>query len=160
MIKQKKLLSHVKMGKEILMSGDIKIEKKNTFYLYKGPIFQKDVLIEKVLVSNKISFGKKIISTLFISTYIGYLHNDYEIKLLYIIIPETSAYVKGDDGQTKGMCLLIEDNDLLEKYSTICRRGYSVSKRLVKLTRFKSLPLQLSGHQDIPPSLFVLRHQL
>ena len=27
MIKQKKLLSHVKMGKEILMSGDIKIEK-------------------------------------------------------------------------------------------------------------------------------------
>ena len=88
------------------------------------------------------------------------MRNDYEIKLLHIIIPETSTYVKSDDGQTKWMCLLIEDDDLLEKYSTICRRGYSVSKRLVKLTRFKSLPLQLSGHQDIPPLLFVLRHQL
>ena len=40
------------------------------------------------------------------------------------------------------------------------RRGYSVSKRLVKLTRIKSFPLQLSGHQDIPPLSFVLRHQL
>ena len=40
------------------------------------------------------------------------------------------------------------------------RRGYSVSKRLVKLTRFKRFSLQLSGHQDIPPLSFVLRHQL
>ena len=30
------------------------------------------------------------------------------------------------------------------------RLGYSISKRLVRLTRFKSFPLQLSGHQDIP----------
>ena len=30
------------------------------------------------------------------------------------------------------------------------RRGYNVSKRLVKLTRFKRFPLQLSGYQDIP----------
>ena len=30
------------------------------------------------------------------------------------------------------------------------RRGYSISRRIVKLTRFKSFPLQRSGHQDIP----------
>ena len=35
------------------------------------------------------------------------------------------------------------------------RRRYSVSKRLVKLTRFKSFSLQLSGHQDIPLLSFV-----
>ena len=35
------------------------------------------------------------------------------------------------------------------------RRGYSVSKRLVKLTRFKSFSLQLSEHQDIPLLSFV-----
>ena len=35
------------------------------------------------------------------------------------------------------------------------RRGYSISKRLVKPTRFKSFPLQLSGHQDIPLLSFV-----
>ena len=35
------------------------------------------------------------------------------------------------------------------------RRGYSISKGLVKLTRFKSFPLQLPGHQDIPLLSFV-----
>ena len=37
----------------------------------------------------------------------------------------------------------------------IFRRGYSVSKRLVKLTSFKSFPLQLSGYQDISLLSFV-----
>ena len=35
------------------------------------------------------------------------------------------------------------------------RRGYSISKRLVKLTRFKSFPLKLSGYLDIPLLSFV-----
>ena len=46
------------MGNEILTFGDIEIEK-NKFYRHKSPIFLKDVDIEKVLVSNKISFGEK-----------------------------------------------------------------------------------------------------
>ena len=46
------------MGKEILTFGNIEIEK-NKFYRRKTPIFLKDVGIEKVLVSNKISFGEK-----------------------------------------------------------------------------------------------------
>ena len=46
------------MGKEILTFGDTEIEK-NKFYRYKSPIFLKDVNIEKLLVSNKISFGEK-----------------------------------------------------------------------------------------------------
>ena len=48
----------------------------------------------------------------------------------------------------------------LYKNVKVSRRRYNVLKRLVKLTRFKSFPLQLSGHQDIPPLSFVLRHQL
>ena len=35
------------------------------------------------------------------------------------------------------------------------RCGYSILKRSVKLTRFKSFPLQLSGHQNIPLLSFV-----
>ena len=46
------------MGKEILTSVVIEIEK-NKFYRHKSPISLKDVDIGKVLVSNKISFGKK-----------------------------------------------------------------------------------------------------
>ena len=40
------------------------------------------------------------------------------------------------------------------------RRKYSVSKRLFKPTRLKNFLLELSGHQDIPPLLFVLGYLL
>ena len=46
------------MGKEVLIFGDIEIGK-NKFYSCKSPIFLKDVDIEKLLVSKKISFGEK-----------------------------------------------------------------------------------------------------
>ena len=62
------------MGKKILTFGDIEIEKNN-FYLHKSPIFKKDVDIEKVLVSKKILFGKKIYKN-----FIGYLYNDHNVK--------------------------------------------------------------------------------
>ena len=57
-MKYKKLLPHIKIDKEILKFGDIEIEK-NQFYHNKTHIFLKDVELEKVLVSNKISFGQK-----------------------------------------------------------------------------------------------------
>ena len=46
------------MGKEILTFGNIEIEK-SIFSCHKSPVPLRDVDIEKVLVSNKISFGEK-----------------------------------------------------------------------------------------------------
>ena len=55
------------MGKEMLTFGDIEIEKNN-FYRNKISIFLGDVDIETVLVSNKLSFGKKkTINTLLVT---------------------------------------------------------------------------------------------
>ena len=55
------------MGKEILMFGSIEIETNN-FYCHKTPVTLRDVDIEKVLISNKISFvEKKTISTLLVT---------------------------------------------------------------------------------------------
>ena len=48
------------------MFVNIKTEK-NRFYCHKTPIVLKDVDIEKVLVSNKISFGEKNVSTLLVT---------------------------------------------------------------------------------------------
>ena len=76
--------------------------------------FKYVVDIEKVLVSNKISFGKKSCKY-----FIGYLYNDHKVKLLHIMFPKTNAYVKVYNGQTKWMHFLIEDDDLLEKCNTI-----------------------------------------
>ena len=71
----------------------------------------EDVDIEKVLVSNNISFGEKNYKY-----FIGYLHNGNKVKLLNIMLLKTSAYVKSYDRQTKWMHFF---TDLLQKYDTI-----------------------------------------
>ena len=63
--------------------------EENKFYGNEIPVFKKDVDIEKVLVSNKMSSGKKIYNY-----FIGYLHDDYKVILLHIMLPKESAYVK------------------------------------------------------------------
>ena len=65
----------------------------------------KDVDIEKVLVSNKISYGEKNYKY-----FIDYFYNDHKVELLQKMLPKTSAYVKSDDGQTEWMYFLMEDD--------------------------------------------------
>ena len=101
------------MSKEVLTFGDIEIEK-NKFYHHKNPILLKDVDIEKVLVSSKISSGEKNYKY-----FIDYFYNDHKVKPLHKMLPKTSAYVRSFDGQTKWMYFLTEDDDLLEKYNTL-----------------------------------------
>ena len=101
------------MGKEIFTCSDIEIVN-NKFYRHESPISLMDVDIEKILVSNKISFGEKNYKYC-----TGYLHNDLKVNPLHIMLPKTSAYVKDYNGQTKWMYFLIEVYELLEKY-VIC----------------------------------------
>ena len=70
--------------------------KKTNFTARKVQFLKKDVDIEKVVASNKISFRKK-----YYKYFIGYLYNDHKGRPLHIIFPKTSAYVKSYDGQTK-----------------------------------------------------------
>ena len=98
------------MDREVVTLGNIEIEK-NKFYRHKTPIVLADIDIEKTLVSNKISFGEK--------NFIRYLYDDHKVRPLHIMPPKTTAYVKRYDGQTKWMYFLIENDDLLEKYSII-----------------------------------------
>ena len=77
------------MGKEILTFADIEIKKNKNFYRYKSHVPLRDIEIEKVLVSNKISFGEKNYKYLMINLY-----NDDKFKSLHIMLPETSAYKK------------------------------------------------------------------
>ena len=45
------------------------------------------------------------------------------------MLPKTSAFVKGYDGQAKWMYFLIKDDDLLEKYNTIGAKSVLLSKK-------------------------------
>ena len=62
------------MGKEILMFQYIEIEKIN-FTTIRLLFLLRDVDIEKVLVSKKISFGEKNYKY-----FIGYLYNGNKVK--------------------------------------------------------------------------------
>ena len=52
------------------------------------------------------------------------------------MLPKTSAYAKGYDGQTKWMCFLIEDDDLLEKYNAIWDKVSASSIKWTVLAHF------------------------
>ena len=84
------------MVKETLMFENIEIEKKN--YHNQNHVPLSDVGIEKILVSNKISFGEKKYKY-----FIGYLYNDHKFNSLDKVLLKTSARVKCYDGQTKWM---------------------------------------------------------
>ena len=75
------------MDKEILTFGNIEIVKKN--HHHKTPIFLADVDTEKLLASNKISFGEKNFKY-----FLGYLHNGNKVKPLNVMVLKVSAYVK------------------------------------------------------------------
>ena len=87
-----------------------KIEN-NKFYGHKSPILKKDLDIEKVLVSSKVSSGVKTINTLLV--------NDLKVKPLHIMLPKISAFIKIIDRQKKWMYFLIEYDDLLQEYNTL-----------------------------------------
>ena len=88
------------MGKEVLTFGYIATEK-HKFYHNKSPVPLRDVDIQKVLVSNKISLAKKSYKY-----FVGYLYNDHDFKPLHKILPETSGFVKSYYGQTKWTCFV------------------------------------------------------
>ena len=49
---------YIKIEKAIIKFGDIEIEKQK-FHQYKRPISIKNIDINTIVVSNKVSFGKK-----------------------------------------------------------------------------------------------------
>ena len=67
----------------------------------------EDIDTDNVLVSSKISSGEKHINALLV-TYMIII----KLKLLYRMLPNTRAYVKSYDEQTKWIYFLIEDDDL------------------------------------------------
>ena len=76
-----------------------------TSYLFKHIYIEKILLLSKEIYSG----GKKKKNYKY---FIGYLYDVYNVKPLYIMLLEMSAYVKTYDGQTKWMYFLIEDDYL------------------------------------------------
>ena len=95
----------------IIKFGDIET-KKHKFHQYHKPISIKSIDINKIVISNKVSFGKKGFKY-----FIGY-KDTKKIRLLRIFLPKMSAYRRNFD-ETKYMSFLIIDDELLKKYNEI-----------------------------------------
>ena len=80
--------------------------KKINFIAISLLFFDRDVDIDKVLVSNKLPFSEKSYKY-----FIGYLYNGNKVKPLNTTLFKTTAYGKNCAGQTKWMYFLIEDDD-------------------------------------------------
>ena len=89
--------------------GDIEMEKQK-FHQHTKSFSIKYIGINKIAVSNKVSFGKKVFKYL-----IGY-KDSKNIRPLYILLPKMTANRKDFD-ETKYISFLIKDDELLEKYN-------------------------------------------
>ena len=80
---------------------------KKKFHQHKRPIWIKNLDINKIVVCNKVSFGKKGFKY-----FIGQ-KDDKKIRHLCIFLPKYSAYRREFD-QTKDISFLVKDDGLLE----------------------------------------------
>ena len=78
--------------------------------------------VYKIVVSNKISFGKKDFKY-----FIGY-KDAKKIRPLCIFLPKMSAY-RRDFGKTKCMSFLIKRKKLLEKYNEVWKKVSNIIKK-------------------------------
>ena len=95
-----------KIRKTIIKFDNIEIQRQ-TFHHHKRPISIQNVYFNKIVVSNKVSVGKKGFKY-----FIGY-KDTKNIRPLCTFLSKMSAYRKDFD-ETKYISLLIKDDELLK----------------------------------------------
>ena len=110
------------MSSKTIKSGDKKVDKKK-FYSSKQAISLDSVDLSKIVVSSKWKINDTTYKYL-----CGYLNNDV-IQPLYVILPQTSGYIKYFDNGGKNMSFVTDDEKVYEKYNEI----WEVVRKLLKL---------------------------
>ena len=95
-----------------LVFGDIEVTKKD-FYENKKGIKLKDVIVENIVVSNKIKLNDETVKYC-----IGYIVDDNVIPLV-LLLPVMSGWIKYFENGGKNMSFKIEDDEVYVKYSSI-----------------------------------------
>ena len=90
--------------------------KKKKFHQHKRPISIKNIDINKIVVSNKVFFGKKGFKY-----FIGL--KDDKTRPLCIFLPKMGAH-KRDFDETKDMSFLIKDNEIWEKVKNSIKKEF------------------------------------
>ena len=93
-----KFITIYKTGKEIIMFGNIEVEKQK-FHQSKRPIWINNMDISKIVVPNRVPFGKKDFKY-----FVGY-EEDKKVRFLWIMLQKMSPYSRYFD-ETDYMSLL------------------------------------------------------
>ena len=95
-----------------LIFGDIEVSKKE-FYESKEGIKFKDIIVDNIIVSNKIKGNNEILKY-----YIGYIVDDNVIPLV-LLLPVMPGWIKYFENGGKIMSFKIEDDEVYLKYNEI-----------------------------------------
>ena len=106
---------------KIIKFGDIEIQKQK-FHQHKEPISIKNIDINKIVVSNKVSFGKEAFKY-----FIGY-KDAKKVRPLCIFLLKMSAHRKDFD-EIEYKSFLIKNNELLGKYKEIWEKVKNITKK-------------------------------
>ena len=109
-----------------LIFGDIEVSKKE-FYETKEGIKLKDVLVDNIIVSNKIKGNNEIVKN-----YIGYIVDD-KVTPLVLLLPVMSGWIKYFENGGNNMSFKIEDDEVYLKYNEIWKKN----ERLVEWYKIK-----------------------
>ena len=95
-----------------LVYGDIEVSKIE-FYESKEGIKLKDVIVDNIVVINKIKENNEIVNY-----YIGYIVDDNVIPL-DLLLPVMSGWIKYFENGGKNISFRIEDDEVYLKYNEI-----------------------------------------
>ena len=98
-----------------MVLGDIEVSKKE-FYESKEGIKLKDLIVDNIVVSNKIKGNNEIVKY-----YIGNIVDDNVIPLV-LLLPVMSGWIKYFENGGKNMSFKVEDDEVYLKYNEIWKR--------------------------------------
>ena len=101
------------MSEKTLRFDSIRLNKRE-FHKSKQPIDLKSVNVDQIKVSDNFKHSDDGFKYL-----IGNKEGEI-VKLLCIILPQMSGYIKYFENGGKNMCFMIKDDDVLDTYKKIC----------------------------------------
>ena len=100
------------MSEKTLKFDSIRLNKRE-FHESKQPIDLKSVNVDQIVVSDKFKHSDDGFKY-----FIGNKEGEI-VKLLCIILPQMSGYIKYFENGGKNMCFMIKDDDVLDTYNKI-----------------------------------------
>ena len=100
------------MSEKTLKFNNIRLNKKE-LHKSKEPIDLLSVDLDQIVISDKFRHNNKVFKH-----FIGYQKGEI-VKLLCIILPQTSGYTKYFENGGKSMSFLIKDDEVWDKYDKI-----------------------------------------